>query len=199
MGVVLYEALTGQKPFVGDSFVAVARAAVEGEHQPLLELRPDVDPSVAAAVERAMDPEPSRRFESAEAMAAALTGQTTAGVAPTRVLAGAAPDPSRDDTAPLTATHLAPGPPLPLVPARRRRRLLVPLLATAAALALLVGLLVSRGGEPSPSPASTPATATTAAPATLLVPTTVPQVSVRVTNPPTVPKGRKGRRGNNRD
>jgi len=35
MGVVLYEALAGVKPFTGDSFIAVAQAVQAGRHQPL--------------------------------------------------------------------------------------------------------------------------------------------------------------------
>src|SRR4051812_25205105 len=50
MGVVLYEALAGEKPFAGGNFIAVAQAVQSGSHIPLLAARPDLDPAVAAAV-----------------------------------------------------------------------------------------------------------------------------------------------------
>src|SRR5438270_11824187 len=42
MGVVLFEALTGEKPFMGNSFVAVAQAVQAGSHRPVASVRPDI-------------------------------------------------------------------------------------------------------------------------------------------------------------
>jgi serine/threonine protein kinase len=72
LGVVLYEALAGAKPFAGDVPVAVAHAIHEGTHRPLTEVRPDVDAGLAGVVEQAMARDPDARFPSAAAMAAAL-------------------------------------------------------------------------------------------------------------------------------
>src|SRR5947207_9914917 len=72
MGVVLYEALSGDKPFTGASFIAVAQAVQNGSHTPLSVARPALDPAVTAAVERSVECDPSGRFASAEEMAAAL-------------------------------------------------------------------------------------------------------------------------------
>ena len=47
MAVVLYEALAGEKPFTGDSFIVVARAVQSGVAQPLREALPELDPAVA--------------------------------------------------------------------------------------------------------------------------------------------------------
>src|SRR5438093_802656 len=68
MGVVLYEALAGEKPFAGSTFVDVARTVATGRHRPVGECRADIEPHVAAAVERAMALDPTQRFSSAEAM-----------------------------------------------------------------------------------------------------------------------------------
>jgi eukaryotic-like serine/threonine-protein kinase len=72
LAVVLYEALTGRKPFTGATPLAVAFAIKHERPVPLESLRPDVDPRFVAAVTRAMDPDPARRFPSAAAMATAL-------------------------------------------------------------------------------------------------------------------------------
>ena len=74
LGVVLYEALAGAKPFQGDSPLAVARAVADGDHVPLSAVRPDLDPRLVATVERAMARDPEDRFSSAEEMAQALSG-----------------------------------------------------------------------------------------------------------------------------
>ncbi len=74
VGVVLYEALTGTKPFVGDTPLAVMNAIHLGEPQRLSVLRPDLDPSIVAAVECAMNKDVEARFRSAAAMIQALPG-----------------------------------------------------------------------------------------------------------------------------
>ncbi|MBW3575530.1 MAG: serine/threonine protein kinase [Actinobacteria bacterium] len=74
VGVVLYEALTGTKPFEADTPVSLLRAVEAHDIMPLAEVRPGLDPSLVATVERAMAKDPASRFSSAEAMAAALQG-----------------------------------------------------------------------------------------------------------------------------
>ena len=76
LGVVLYEALAGAKPFAGDVPLAVAQSIQEGTHRPLAEVRPEVDAGLAGVVERAMSRDPDARFPSAAAMAAALAVRT---------------------------------------------------------------------------------------------------------------------------
>jgi serine/threonine-protein kinase len=205
MGVVLYEALTGRKPFTGDNFVAVAQAVQNGEHQPLSLARPDVEPAVTAAVEQALDRDPSRRFQSAEEMASALIGaphhsasaMTTAlslGGEETTVLAA-------DDAG--ASTLVGAGVPLPLstpstrAPRRARLRLV---LAVAGALllglVLLLGLTSSTHNSSSTTPPPTTVAPTTT-PTTVASATTVPSASrTRATTPP--PPTRKGRKGGGR-
>ncbi|HEV2592865.1 MAG TPA: protein kinase [Gaiellaceae bacterium] len=64
LGVVMYELLTGEVPFPGESFVAVAMRHINEEPPPIRDKRPDVSPRVEAAVQRAMAKSPSDRFAS---------------------------------------------------------------------------------------------------------------------------------------
>lgn len=64
LGVLLYELLTGNVPFRGDNFVAVAMRHINDPPTPLRELRPDVPPRVEQAVLRALAKDPGDRFPS---------------------------------------------------------------------------------------------------------------------------------------
>ncbi|MDG5483353.1 serine/threonine-protein kinase [Mycolicibacterium gadium] len=87
VGVVGYEALTGQKPFPQEDIMPLAHAIVEGRPPPLKDLRPDIDPVLADVIERAMSPDPLRRFGSADAMRRALDGEAIALVGPVPAIA----------------------------------------------------------------------------------------------------------------
>ena len=87
VGVVGYEALTGRKPFSQEDIMPLAHAIVEGRPPPLKELRPDIDPALADVIERAMSPDPLRRFGSADAMRRALIGEKIALVSPVPAIA----------------------------------------------------------------------------------------------------------------
>jgi serine/threonine protein kinase len=75
VGVLLYEALTGRKPFEGDDPFALATAIREGRYEPPEAFVRDADPGIAAVIERAMRRDPAERFENAATMAAALLGE----------------------------------------------------------------------------------------------------------------------------
>jgi tRNA A-37 threonylcarbamoyl transferase component Bud32 len=62
LGVVSYECLTGERPFAGDSAVAIAMAHVSAPPPPLPK---DTPPIVADLVNRALEKEPDRRPSSA--------------------------------------------------------------------------------------------------------------------------------------
>ena len=72
LGVVIFEALAGRRPFQGETALALALAIHMGDGPSLLELRPDLDPALAAIVEKALARDPADRWESAGAMAEAL-------------------------------------------------------------------------------------------------------------------------------
>src|SRR5207253_5631826 len=62
LGVVLYELLTGETPFTGENFVAVAMRHINEPVPSVLAKRGDVSPRVDAAIQRAMAKDPADRF-----------------------------------------------------------------------------------------------------------------------------------------
>ncbi len=64
LGVVLYELLTAEVPFPGENFVAVAMKHVNEPVPDIAGKRPDAPRRLVAAVERALEKDPARRFGS---------------------------------------------------------------------------------------------------------------------------------------
>jgi eukaryotic-like serine/threonine-protein kinase len=72
LGVVLYELLTGDVPFPGENFVAVAMRHINEPPPSVRERRSDVSPRLDAALRRAMAKDPHDRFPSMDAFCAEL-------------------------------------------------------------------------------------------------------------------------------
>ena len=72
VGIVLYQMLAGQRPFQGDSMVALAMKIANEEPTPLEKLRPDVPPALRRIVERCLAKAPERRWQSGRELAEAL-------------------------------------------------------------------------------------------------------------------------------
>jgi hypothetical protein len=184
VGVVGYEALTGERPFQAETPLGLVKAIAQGPSRSIRNEHPDLEPDLAAVIDKAMEPEPELRFGSADEMLAALEagppGGMTLGAVPgpagdsesskTRVMAGAVPGAAH--TAPQTMTlpreSLVEG----TGPASGlRERRWAPYAAIGALLILALLVLVKGGGKdrpagPSPgASASTPA-ASSSAPAT---------------------------------
>jgi eukaryotic-like serine/threonine-protein kinase len=105
LGIVLFEELTGQRPWEGDTAASVAMARLAGPTPDPSARRSGVSPELAAITRKAMAREPEDRWESADAFADALeaflagtaipglgpiAGATTVGAAGTAGTAGAA-------------------------------------------------------------------------------------------------------------
>jgi serine/threonine-protein kinase len=97
LGVVLFECLTGRRPFVADTPVAIALAQVR---EPVPDLPPEIPVDLAEVTRRAMAKHPDERYPDAGAFAAALAG---VGPQPTMLLT---PVPG---SLPLGPTTVAPG------------------------------------------------------------------------------------------
>jgi serine/threonine-protein kinase len=85
VGIVLYEALTGQVPFHAETFNQLLFKIVLEDPKPIEELVPDLDPELVAIVKKGMAREPALRFQTAAEFQAALdqwhqhaSGQATA-------------------------------------------------------------------------------------------------------------------------
>jgi len=72
MGVVLYETLTGVKPFRGDGDPQVMQAVLRGTYEPPVLRAKGLAPELSAIIDRALAPEPRMRFATAERMRVAL-------------------------------------------------------------------------------------------------------------------------------
>jgi hypothetical protein len=82
-GVLLYYLVTGGYPVNGSSIDGLADAHRKGARRRLRDARPDLPDAFVAIVERALDVDPVRRFESAGEMYAALGGREREGTGPT--------------------------------------------------------------------------------------------------------------------
>jgi serine/threonine-protein kinase len=72
IGVVLYECLTGERPYQADSLYGVFHAIITGQPTRPRDRRPDIDVQFEAIVLRAMNVSPEWRFPSVTALAQAL-------------------------------------------------------------------------------------------------------------------------------
>jgi eukaryotic-like serine/threonine-protein kinase len=171
LGCVMYEMLTGRRPFVADDPVAVAYQHVHQAPAPPASVESSVPAALDAVILRAMEKDPAARFQSAADMRSALIDQTVpiAPLAPTTPLPVDGTTPLPTVGAPETLARRAGRPP--------RRRSSVPILVAIAVLILLGALAFALfGGDPpsgstasrtpsaSPSPTPSPSPSTTRSP-----------------------------------
>jgi serine/threonine-protein kinase len=143
LAAVLYELLTGEPPYTGDNFMAVAMKHIQEPVPSVRDARPDVPPRLDAIITRAMAKRPEDRFPSTEAMMAALEAARvgTDSIQP--------PPPRPDDGA--TESIPVPGP-LPPPVGRPRRRFPLPVmigLVVVGVAALVLALVIAGGGTDS--------------------------------------------------
>ncbi|MPY93529.1 MAG: protein kinase [Acidimicrobiia bacterium] len=133
LGVVLYEALCGRAPFVGDSEVGTALARLHRDPRSPRQFRADVPRQLEQIVLRAMARDPENRFASATELRAALLGVARPEVGP--------PPP-----APTTVTERTSAQPSFV---RSERSWLVPTAIVIGVAAILagLGLLLGRNGS----------------------------------------------------
>lgn len=112
-GAVLYEALSGRRPFEASDFDVLMSQISLRRPPPLGQLCPHLPPALVQAISRAMAPTPGERFRSAAEMRAALEAAVPAAVpAPAPA---AAPQPARASGSMLDRPDLPPPPRRPAV------------------------------------------------------------------------------------
>lgn len=65
LGVVLYEMATGTRPFIRETSADLIATILRDEPRPAIELRPDLPPRVGRILQRALQKDPSMRYQSA--------------------------------------------------------------------------------------------------------------------------------------
>jgi serine/threonine protein kinase len=179
VGVVGYEALTGRRAFPQENLVELARAVADDTPHPLAVLRTDVDPALAAVIERAMARDPASRFASADEMRAALAGPSGPPARPaTRVLVAPLPDPTT----------------MVVAPRRNRSRWLLVTAAVIAALVVAIAFIVDSASGPAGVEPITTSTTSPPPPSTTSLLPAPPTTPVSIEEPP--PPKKRGDNGN---
>jgi serine/threonine-protein kinase len=102
LGVMLFEMVSGRRPFEGDSAMTVMMMHINDPVPDLREISPDTPAPLVAIIEKALDKNPDGRFQSAAEMAAEL-----------RSLPGASAVPDGGDRRDLAATVIQGAQPVP--------------------------------------------------------------------------------------
>lgn len=194
VGLVGYEALTGQRVYAQDNPAALAYAVLTAPPPPVAVVRPDVDPALAGAIDRALRHEPAQRFGSADQMRAALMGDRSALRAAAAPIAAALRPATKVLAEPLPPSATRVVPPSPSRRSRRNRGLAA-VAAVSAALLVAVLALALDPPNPAPQPAGTSAPVSTPAPSPPQTPPVMSTVQSRDPAPaqPPGPAHKRGR------
>jgi serine/threonine-protein kinase len=80
LGVMLYEMLTGEPPFTGPNPLAVMNERLLHDPEPARKRRPEISPELNEILNRALERDPRRRYQTASEMAWELEHQEQVGV-----------------------------------------------------------------------------------------------------------------------
>ena len=158
LGIVLYQMLTGELPFDADTPWEVIRQQIEGHARPMRRLRGDVPRVVEQVVNRCLEKDPGKRYQSAQEMIQSLERALPDGAYRLRQQAAAAPQVVSNVVAPPVQPPAPPLRPKEAV-AKPRSNRRAWLWGFASAIAVVAGLMVLGGltKDPQPSAESTPA------------------------------------------
>ncbi|MFT3773308.1 MAG: serine/threonine-protein kinase [Minicystis sp.] len=135
LGVVLYELIAGEPPYMGPSAPAIIAAIIADKPVPILERCPDLPPGLAEVIGRAMEKDPNARYQDVQSFAAALAPYGPEGSAHV-------PMPTMPPPSVVGAANAATNPPAQVTTAPRPAGVAHPLLPVA----LGVGLAFVLGG-----------------------------------------------------
>ncbi len=142
-GVIMYELLAGKPPFDGATYAVLVAKLLTSEPPLLTDYRPGLAPKLVAAVHRALEKDPKKRFQSADAFAAAL------------------PQPNSASAVELATTQASGGRAraMPMVRAggqRRRWPVLAASIAMLAGVATATAIIVAQNKGPAPTETTQP-------------------------------------------
>jgi serine/threonine-protein kinase len=80
LGVMLYEMLTGEPPYTGPNPLAVMNERLLHDPEPARKRRPEISPELNEILNRALERDPRRRYQTASEMAWELEHQEQVGV-----------------------------------------------------------------------------------------------------------------------
>jgi hypothetical protein len=178
LGVILYELLTGEKPFAAETMAEIVYMVTQGDAPKMSAKRPELPPGIGDAVARALAREPARRFANVAELAAAIAPfgparseisiERIARVLGTAAPAAAAPAPRAQAPAPAPAPTptVATLEDAPTAAPRGRGRVAV----AVAVVALVAGVLAWRGLRGGAAATAERTTAVVSAPVPVLAP-----------------------------
>ncbi|MFC2141894.1 protein kinase [Acidobacteriota bacterium] len=135
LGVILYEMVTGQLPFEGDTPLAVAMKHKGEPPKDPQELNPQIPEDLSRVILRCLEKDKEDRFQNAGDVRSELTGIEKGMPTSDRIIPERIPSTSKE----ITVTF-------------RRRWLLIPLLFVVLVAALLAFLFLKKGNPTAPSP-----------------------------------------------
>jgi eukaryotic-like serine/threonine-protein kinase len=117
MGVLLYELVTGTRPFQGDSESSIMAAHLERQPVPPIQVEPGLPAVLNEIILAAIEKDAANRFQSAKAFRAALENVPQAQVGGAGMRPALAPDPPQPAEPPAVTAAPAPAAPQPPQPA----------------------------------------------------------------------------------
>ena len=150
IGVILYEATTGRKPFTGTSVYEILRGHIELSPVRPLQLVPELAPALEHVILRALAKDPAQRWQSARELSTALSGACQY-LAPSEWDALTS-RPRNESVGPPTPSTTPVGPPM----SGRRRSMGVVAAAILLSGAITAGIMlaVTSGRDSTPGPAA---------------------------------------------
>src|SRR5215471_13098515 len=162
LGIILYEMLSAELPFTGDSPTVIMMKQVQDPPPSLQDIRPEIPASVSQIILKALAKQPADRFQTAAELSDALSGSGRA-VTVAELVAAAAPVTNvalpmvddadeatliraRDETTVVRPREVTPGEPSPPV-GMRPWRIMVPAAIVLIAVFALVFLLTRSAGQ----------------------------------------------------
>jgi serine/threonine-protein kinase len=166
LGIVLFELLTGRKPFEGDNVTAIAIAHVEKAPPAPSDLVPGISAAIDSIVAKCLDKDQSKRFSDGDALATALrramggVGETVVGGRKAGTLLKSARTSSvaafEDDAEPAQDGEASSGDArVPRTDRLRRRGIVTAALSAAALVALIIAGVLLANSSPNRASAKT--------------------------------------------